>query len=126
MSEKVIFLINQGYEGEVIIVYDHPEGVTTPEEKKKKVYKIPKSGVYKAQSKATYGLLDNEYYYINERGDRTQILEAHGVENPDEVCIYNIITSTKEIEGKEYELMAFMVCKKKDINQYNNFQLEVR
>ncbi|MBN6188692.1 hypothetical protein JQN58_17705 [Aneurinibacillus sp. BA2021] len=78
-----IFLIPQGYVGEVVIKYNDLSSPPLPKEGKYIVYKIPKNGVLKTSTeKPQYGIAEDAFYYVDEKGNRIKKLdpvkEIHG------------------------------------------------
>jgi len=75
--EPVVFLIPQGYTGQVEIHYGVPgAGTVLPEEEGKIIVNIPKDGVLKTTSDPEYGFASDEYYYVDEQGNRTKLDEG--------------------------------------------------
>jgi len=72
-SRDGIYLIPKGYTGEVIILFDRPDGVVPEVEDGLSVYKIPANGVLKIQNKGFTGIVNLHYFYIGGDGQREQI-----------------------------------------------------
>lgn len=68
-----IYLVPKGYEGEVLIVFDQPDGVTPTIEDGLYVYKIPEDGVLKVKSPLETGFVNLKYFYIDDSGRREEI-----------------------------------------------------
>lgn len=122
-SAPSIYIIPKGYIGEVILVFNYPIGKEKVYKHKKRVYQIPKSGLLTTKFSATYGYIYDTYYRVGEN-DTLEILPSYKVTDPEQLCIYNNVTSTTDIKGITYEVSAFKVCKKKDIYKYAEFSFD--
>jgi len=68
-----IFLIPSGYCGTVKVVFEEPCGQKETLEDKKRIYIIPENGILISQFKQEFGILNQEYYYVDAKGERTLI-----------------------------------------------------
>ncbi|MGB7200671.1 MAG: hypothetical protein WBD16_00220 [Pyrinomonadaceae bacterium] len=79
-----IFLIPKGYVGDVIILFEQPNGVMPEVEDGQYVYKIPKDGILRVRSKRYEGVLSVNvgnasfgnglrYFYIDEDNKREEV-----------------------------------------------------
>ncbi|MBQ0734506.1 DUF6843 domain-containing protein [Aquimarina celericrescens] len=124
VSDPAIYLIPDGYIGEVVVVYNHPNGQEEMYEGEKRLYVIPKTGVLKTKFTPTYGLIYDQYFYVDASQNKKEIFQEHKVEDADDICIYNGMTGKKKIENETYNISAFMVCKKDAIKHFNEFKFE--
>lgn len=75
-SKKVtpeIFLIPSGYRGEVKVIFGEPCGNKESFDGKKRLYIVPESGILISQFKQEFGIINQEYYYVDANGQRTLI-----------------------------------------------------
>ncbi|HLK30094.1 MAG TPA: hypothetical protein VKT28_16050 [Puia sp.] len=70
---KETFLIPIGFEGRIDVVFNQANAQPIPIEKGRRIYKIPADGILVTSSAIETGLLDQEYYYIDNSGNRTEI-----------------------------------------------------
>lgn len=68
-----IYLIPKGYTGDVIIIFDQPDGIVPEIESGFYLYKIPKDGILKVKTKGVTGYVNKSYYYIDENNGRQKI-----------------------------------------------------
>lgn len=73
MVTPEIFLIPAGFHGKVRVIFDKPCGLTELMEGKKRIYTIPNSGILITQFKSEFGIINQEYYYVDANGNRTLI-----------------------------------------------------
>lgn len=66
------FLIPKDFRGQITLVYDEPCGAKLPEIDGRLVYKIPSSGVMIIQNEFETGIIDHEYYFVDESGNRIE------------------------------------------------------
>jgi hypothetical protein len=71
--EKELYLIPEGYIGNVIVIFNQPDGEKTDYEDDRRVYKIPKTGVLFTQFKDEEGIINQEYYYVSPNGQRRKL-----------------------------------------------------
>ncbi len=72
-----IYLIPQGYEGPILVIFDQADGQPPKYEGRARVYEIPADGVVRTQLQETRGY-HAEFFYVNEKGERTEILDLLG------------------------------------------------
>jgi hypothetical protein len=77
-------LIPKGYRGDVIILFDQPDGVTPEIEKGLYVYKIPEDGILKVKTKGVIAYVNMIYYYVDEDNERQKVeyLRVTGERDP--------------------------------------------
>ena len=68
-----IYLIPEGYTGDVIIFFDQPDGVIPEVENRLYVYRIPQGGVLKVKTPGVAGIVNLSYFYINKNNERREI-----------------------------------------------------
>ena len=74
-NAPTIYLIPEGYVGSIYIVYDIPNGETPKYEGESRIYDIPTSGMLITQMKTRYNNGEALFYYKNDDGTRTQIID---------------------------------------------------
>ncbi len=72
-GEDSIRLIPEGYQGAVLIIFNQEDGAPKEYEEGKRVYRIPENGVLKTQFKPNYGIQNHQFFYLNNKGERTEI-----------------------------------------------------
>lgn len=79
-----IYLIRKGYMGDVIILFNQPDGVSPEVENGYYVYKIPEDGILKVKTSGQTGIVNKSYFYIDEgnRRQRIEYLRVTGDRNP--------------------------------------------
>lgn len=79
-----IYLIPKGYTGDVIILFNQPDGVIPEVENGLYVYKIPNDGILKVQTPGVPGIVSKSYYYIDvsNRRQRIEYLRVTGDRSP--------------------------------------------
>lgn len=82
-----IYLIPKGYTGDVIILFNQPDGVVPEVENGLYVYKMPENGILKVKIKGYAGIVNKSYYYVDENNERQEIK-------------YHRITGSTDIYGK--------------------------
>ena len=76
-TTPVTFLIPSDYEGQFCIVYGEKCGINPPCENGRLVFKIPHTGVLIVQPKFEAGIVNNEYYLLDENDNRKKINELY-------------------------------------------------
>lgn len=71
--DKELFLIPDGYRGNVIVIYNQKDGIKEEYEGGRRVYRIPKTGVLFSQFKDEEGIINQEYYYVSVDGKRRKL-----------------------------------------------------
>jgi len=98
-GEKEVYLIPQGFEGPVIIMFDESDGQQVKYEEKKRVYEIPEDGIMRTQFKDQDKYVDMEFYYSDESGNRNPI---------EDVEIQLLSDDEKEtLEPKAYRYLVY-------------------
>jgi hypothetical protein len=79
-----IYLIRKGYTGDVIILFNQPDGVIPEVENGFYVYKIPEDGILKVKISGKTSNVNKSYFYIDEDNKRQRIeyLRVTGDRNP--------------------------------------------
>jgi hypothetical protein len=72
-SRDGIYLIPKGYTGDVIIIFNQPDGAELEIESGLYVYKIPKDGILKVRSAGKTGIVNKSYFYVGENNQRQEI-----------------------------------------------------
>lgn len=72
-TEYTVRLIPEGYTGPVVIFFNQKNGESKEYEDGKRIYKIPRNGVLKTKFEPNYGIQNHQFFYVNEKGDRTEI-----------------------------------------------------
>lgn len=73
---KETFLIPSGFEGRINVVFNQPNSNPISVENGRRIYKIPRDGILITSSKLEMGILDQEYYYIDDKGNKEKIVVA--------------------------------------------------
>lgn len=81
-----LYLIPEGLNGGVIILYDQRDGRVLDVEDGRYVYRIPANGVLKVKDSAPTGTINRSYYFVTDKGDRSKINYLH-------------ITGERSVEG---------------------------
>lgn len=79
-----IYLIPQGYKGDVIIFFNQPDGVLPETENGLYVYKIPEDGVLKVRTQGATGAVNPSYFYLGKNNERQRVeyLRITGAQSP--------------------------------------------
>ncbi|MEJ8756690.1 hypothetical protein WG947_06775 [Pontibacter sp. H259] len=92
-----IFLIPEGYRGQVVIIYGQEEGQPKEYEGRWRVYKIPESGKLKTQFEIkgnSINLSGSKYFYVDKQGNRKELKTfCEYCDNPDTTSIQVIFGS---------------------------------
>lgn len=70
---KETFLIPSGFEGRINVVFNQPNANPISLENDRRIYNIPADGILITSSKLETGILDQEYYYVDNNGNKTKI-----------------------------------------------------
>jgi len=116
-GEREVYLIPQGYEGPVVIMFDEVDGQQVNYEEKKRVYEIPTNGILYTQFKDQDKYVHMEFYYLTKKGDRTKV---------EDVEIQLLSDDEKEtLDAKVYRYLvygsgniSFIVGKLRDIEKH--------
>ena len=74
--ENELFLIPEGYEGPIALLFEHPKGEPKIYEDGRRKYVIPKNGILKTRFSFNEGIFkagDKQFFYLNNEGTRTTI-----------------------------------------------------
>ena len=69
-AEPETFLIEKGYLGKINVVFNQPNGQAEKYEDGRRIYEIPSSGILMTRFKDNYGVMDQQYFYVDPRGRR--------------------------------------------------------
>jgi hypothetical protein len=70
---KETFLIPSGFEGRINVVFNQPNSNPISVENDRRIYEIPTDGILITSSKLEMGILDQEYYYVDNKGNKAKI-----------------------------------------------------
>ncbi|ANE51687.1 DUF6843 domain-containing protein [Flavisolibacter tropicus] len=70
---KETFLVPAGFEGRINVIFNQPNAAPIPIEIGRRIYHIPADGVLITSSKLETGVLDQEYYFVDNTGKRTKV-----------------------------------------------------
>lgn len=72
-AEPETFLIPQNFRGKIIIFYEEPCGQKSVYENGRRIFQFPESGVLITNYKRTKGILNQNFYFVAENGEKTKI-----------------------------------------------------
>jgi hypothetical protein len=72
-TTPVRYLIPEGYKGHVYVIFNQKNGQKIEFEGRRRIYRIPKTGVLFTQFKDEEGWMDEDYYYITGTGKRIKL-----------------------------------------------------
>ena len=72
-AEPETFLIPQDFRGKITIFYEESCGEKPIYESGRRIYKFPENGILITNFKRTKGIIDQEFYFVDENGMRTRI-----------------------------------------------------
>jgi len=67
------YLIPEGYRGNVMVVFNQKDGQDEAYEGRRRIYRIPLTGVLFTKFKDEEGFINEEYYYVSPSGHRTKL-----------------------------------------------------
>jgi hypothetical protein len=67
------YLIPEGYRGNVMVVFNQKDGRDEEYQGRRRLYRIPLTGVLFTKFKDEEGFINEEYYYVNPSGHRTKL-----------------------------------------------------
>src|SRR5204863_8774317 len=70
---KETFIIPNGFEGRIAIIFNQPFAEPIPIENGRRIYRIPNDGILISSSKLESGWIDQEYYYVDSQGRQSKI-----------------------------------------------------
>jgi hypothetical protein len=79
----LLVTIPEGYVGWVRIEYGVPEMPTLEKQGGAYLITVPKSGVLRTSSQFEVGFADDRYYFVDQRGQKTELHEASQPDSPD-------------------------------------------
>lgn len=115
---KTIYLIPENFRGDIIITYDIQNGQDANFEKRMRVIRVPASGIVSTQHVSSTGVSEDKFYMVSADGKRTEITFDLNTTSDKQVCIHNMVTSSKKIDGAPHHIEAFMVHRKDSIQFY--------
>jgi hypothetical protein len=71
--DKELFLVPKNFSGNIYVIYNQRNGEPKEYENKRRVYRIPGNGILFTQFKDEYGIINQEYYFVDKAGNRTKI-----------------------------------------------------
>lgn len=72
-GEPETYLIPENYSGKIKVVYGEDCGINPSIENGRRILEIPNNGILIIQPEFEGGIIDHEYYFINENKERTRI-----------------------------------------------------
>ena len=72
-AEPETFLVPIDFRGRVNIIYNQKCGEEPEFENDRRIYRIPNNGLLLTKFKKPSGLIDHQYYLVNENGTRTKL-----------------------------------------------------
>ncbi len=90
-TTPVTFLIPAEYEGQFCVVYGEEWGVSPTFEEDRMVLTIPENGILIIQSEFDAGVIDHEYYLVDNSGGRKKIVSVYSLEEISKQmpCVYS-------------------------------------
>ena len=105
-ADPEILLIPNNYIGEVIVVFNQRNGKPVEFENKKRVYRIPKSGILFTQFTYNPGVINQEYYSIDSIGNRHEIEyrpfmddRDNYIDQPNKIGIHRLLVGFYETDS---------------------------
>lgn len=124
-SERSIYLIPEDFEGNILIVFDQKDGISTEYEHGLRVYKIPDSGVLRTKFKPNYGTRTiDRFYYVSQDGQRTELkyflggLNKIEDEEKSDVICFNLETGNDNNSTRHF--LVFSVAQVQNIDSVVN------
>lgn len=71
--EKETYLIPAGYRGNVLVIFNQPDGQKPEYQAKRRIYRIPPTGVLFTQLKDEQGIIDQDYFYVSPSGQEQKL-----------------------------------------------------
>jgi|SRR5450432_2788441 len=130
-STPETYLIPNGFQGRVNIIFNKPNTDYTPIENGRRVYRIPGNGILLTRSRyESGGFINHDFYYLNSMGDKTPlkifkyVYENNGnthwvVEDSVVVGIFEDGT-VGSYPGREVVYEDFVVSSFKNLKKYNS------
>jgi hypothetical protein len=79
--EPETFLIPTNFEGSFKVIYGEECGIMPPTENGRRILRIPTNGILIVRPEFESGIIDHEYYFIDEDGKRTKIEQYKNYSN---------------------------------------------
>lgn len=76
--EKKTYLIPQGFHGRITVLHGEAGGIIPEFKSGRRVLRIPDNGILIIQPDLKNGMVDNEYYFLDQNGTRERIQTIHG------------------------------------------------
>lgn len=112
-AEPEVFLIPRNYVGVVVVVFDQRNGAARKYSEGRRVYEVPENGILLTKFPRTiHGLIDQKYYYVDERGSRLrEIFAAESDDSDSHLSIMNGTYRTFTLESihKKFEYRSFAI-----------------
>ena len=101
-KEEVIYIVQEGYTGYVVVLYNQTDGVDEKYEGDKRVYEIPSTGILKTKFGADYGWSEFPEFYYGEVDESNRIPYVYDF---DQVPSDNVVSfgGTTGIANKDLE-----------------------
>jgi hypothetical protein len=64
------FLIPKDFRGRITLIYSEPCGQTVPKVDGRLIYKVPDNGIMILTNEFETGIIDHEYYFVDENGNK--------------------------------------------------------
>ncbi len=74
-AEPETFLIAKGYRGKINVIFNQPKGQVEKYENGRRLYEIPANGILLTRFRDDYGLIDQQYFYVDPSGKREALKE---------------------------------------------------
>ncbi|WP_170227626.1 DUF6843 domain-containing protein [Flavobacterium noncentrifugens] len=123
---KETFLIPNGFEGRITVVFNQPNATQIPIENDRRIYKIPEDGILITSSKIETGILHQKYYYIDKSGNRTKInildLDKGATEIPMVVRYGTVGVYGNSDDVNPIEFLESTIASKKNIDSISDYK----
>lgn len=123
-GEDAIVLIPSGYKGVVYINLNQANGEKILYQDGKRVYRIPSNGILNTQFNNNEGIINDYFYYIDEKGNKIQLQpydRERNLNDSNKVFIFGYELGTKTKFGNHkstIDFIRFIVCTPKDDFHY--------
>ena len=128
-AEPETILIPENYRGEVIIVFDRKNGLPIEYEKKERIYRIPETGILFTQFSYNPGVIDQEYYFIDPNGKRTEIEYRPFMDDrdkykdePERVGIHKLLTEFYGTDSCKLKTLQYIVSSHRQFPKYSCYE----
>lgn len=114
---RSVFEVSKGYEGPVVVFYEHPDGVDTPWNWGDHLYRIPQSGVLLVKNPRPARFQITEWLYVDNQGASTEIpLEDDS--HPDYTIEYPVVRQQRFTSGDHYSHTEAQIGRPSDIDSF--------